>query len=95
MNMFFFNKEEIYIEYSLDEFSKVKRILESKGIKYTYKAIDRSSQWLGQGTIRGNFGSVGMNSNYEKQYVVSVKKKTRKTQNIGLILFYAHSGLAA
>jgi hypothetical protein len=75
MDMFFFNKEEIYIGYSLDELSKVKRILESKGIKYTYKAIDRSSQWLGQGTIRGNFGSAGLNSNYEKQYVVSVKKK--------------------
>lgn len=78
MDMFFFNKEEIYIGYSMEELSKVRGILESKGIKYTYKVINRSSQWLGQGTTRGNFGSAGMNSNYEIQYVVSVKKKDSK-----------------
>ncbi|WML46143.1 hypothetical protein [Neobacillus sp. PS3-40] len=73
--MFFFNKEEIHIGYSMEELSRVRGILESKGIKYIYKVINRSSQWLGQGTTRGNFGSTGMNSNYETQYVVSVKKK--------------------
>ncbi|MEH7096557.1 hypothetical protein [Neobacillus vireti] len=73
--MFFFNKEEIYIGYSMEEFSKVRGIIKNKGIKYTYKVINRSSQWLGHGTTRGNFGSAGMNSNYETQYVVSVKKK--------------------
>jgi hypothetical protein len=75
MEMWFFNKEEIYIGYSMEELSKVRGILENKGIKYTYKVIDRSGQWLGRGTTRGNFGIIGMNSNYEKQYVVSVKKK--------------------
>lgn len=76
--MFFFNKEDIYIGYSMEELSKVRGILESKGIKYTYKVINHSGQWLGQGTTRGNFGSIGMNSNYEKQFVVSVKKKDSK-----------------
>lgn len=73
--MFFFKKEEVYIGYSIEEFSKVRGVLKSKGIKYTYKVIDHSTQWRGSGTTRGNFGSIGMNKNYEKQYVVSVKKK--------------------
>lgn len=73
--MFFFNKEEIHIGYSMEEFSKVRGILKSKGIKYACKVIDRSGQWLGRGTTRGNFGNIGMNSNFEKQYVVSVKRK--------------------
>ena len=64
--MFFFNKEDVYIGYSMEELSKVREILGIKGIKYTYKVI---------GTTRGNFGSFGMNKNYETQYVVSVKKK--------------------
>ncbi|MDP4085534.1 MAG: hypothetical protein Q8934_13100 [Bacillota bacterium] len=73
--MLFFGREDIYIGYSINEFSKVRGILESKGIKYTYKVINQSEQWLGQGTLRGNFGSIGMNKSYEKQYVISVKKK--------------------
>jgi len=73
--MFLFNKEEVYIGYSMEELSKVRRILENEGIKYTYKVINRSGQWSGRGTTRGHFGSVGMNMDYEKQYVVSVKKK--------------------
>ncbi|WP_409369160.1 hypothetical protein [Lysinibacillus sp. 38-6] len=73
--MFFFNKEEIYSGYSLEELSKVKAALNREGIKYSYKVVDPSIQWLGPGTKRGNFGSFGMNPKYEKQYVVSVKIK--------------------
>ncbi len=53
----------------MEELSKVRAILEIEGIKYTCKVIGPS------GTSRGNFGSIGMNKNFEKQYVVSVKKK--------------------
>ena len=73
--MFFFNKEDVYIGYSMEELAKVREILKREGIKYTYKVNDSSGQWLGNGTSRGNFGSFGRNKNYEKQYVVSVKKK--------------------
>lgn len=73
--MFFFNKEDVYSGYSMEELAKVRAILKREGIKYTYKVIDPSGQWVGPGTSRGNFGSIGMNKNYEKQYVVSVKKK--------------------
>ena len=73
--IFFLNKEDVYIGYSIEELSKVRRIISQEGIKYTYKVINHSGQWLRRGTIRGNFGSYGMNMAYERQYVVSVKKK--------------------
>lgn len=72
--MFLFNKEEVYIGYSMEELSKVRGVLENEGIKYNYKVINHSGQWTGRGTSRGNLGSFGMNMDYEKQYVVSVKK---------------------
>lgn len=37
MDLFFFNKEEIYSGYSLEELSKVKAALNREGIKYTIK----------------------------------------------------------
>ncbi|MGG0666672.1 hypothetical protein ABE042_21575 [Viridibacillus arvi] len=65
--MLFFNKEVVYIGYSIEELSKVRAILKREGIDYTYKVIDPSGQWVGPGTTRGNFGSFGMNKKYEKQ----------------------------
>lgn len=73
--MFFFQKEEVYIGFSMEEFSKVRGALRNNDIKYTYKVVDCSGQWLGHGGTRGYFGSAGMNSKYEKQYTVFVKKK--------------------
>jgi len=55
--------------------SKVREILENESIKYTYKVVNHSGQWLGRGSTRSNLGSFGMNMDYEKQYIVSVKKK--------------------
>lgn len=72
--MVIFNKEDVYIGYSMVELSKVREVLEKNGIKYTYKVVNHSGQWAGRGTTRGRFGSIGMNMNYEKQYIVSVKK---------------------
>ena len=73
--MFFFLKEEIYIGFLIEELAKVRDILNQENIKYTIKVTDPSGQWVGPGTVRGNFGSFGMNSNYEKQYSVFVNKK--------------------
>ncbi|MBY0121569.1 hypothetical protein [Bacillus sp. S/N-304-OC-R1] len=86
--MIFFNKEEVYFGYSMEDFSKVRSILNREGIKYTHKIIDPSGQWFGPGTSRGNFGSFGMNKNYEKQYVVSVKIKDAENAK-----FFVHSVL--
>lgn len=68
--MFLFNKEDVYMGYSIEELSRVRDILQSEGIKYSYKVINHS----GKDVTRRNFGSYGMNMNYEKQYVVTVKR---------------------
>ena len=73
--MFFFLKEEIYIGFSMEELAEVRDILNQENIKYTLKVTAPSGQSVGPGTVRGNVGSFGMNSNYEKQYSVFVKKK--------------------
>lgn len=66
-----FFKKDVYIGYSMADLAKIREILKQEGIKYTY---DVQSQ-LNRGGARGNHGSFGMNMNYEKQYIVSVKRK--------------------
>ena len=73
--MFFFHKEDVYIGFSMEELLMVRETLKREGIKYTYKIIDSSGQWLGPSTSRGKFGSFKMNQHFEKQYVGSVRKK--------------------
>ena len=73
--MFFFLKEEIYIGFSIEELAKVLDILDQENMKYTIKVNNPSGQWIGPGTMRGNVGSFGLDSKYEKQYSVFVKKK--------------------
>jgi hypothetical protein len=73
--MFLFNKEDVYIGYSIEELSKVRDTLENEGIKYSYKVVNRSGQWSRRGTRRGTFGSYGINMDYEKQYTVYVHRK--------------------
>ncbi|NMA66899.1 MAG: hypothetical protein GX957_11815 [Clostridiaceae bacterium] len=65
----------IHIGYSIEELSKVRKSLENEGIKYSYKVVNRSGQWSGRGTRRGEFGSYGTNMDYEKQYTVYVHRK--------------------
>ena len=69
--MFLFNKENVYIGYSIEELSKVRETLENEGIKHSYKTVNRS----GRGTRRGKFGSYGINMDYEKQYTVYVNRR--------------------
>ena len=60
--------------YSLEKFNKVREILETEKIKYTYNIEDHSGDAMGFGRIRSNTGSFGSNSNFEKMYSISVKK---------------------
>lgn len=70
-----FFKEDVYIGYSLADLAKVRQALVNEGIKYSYKVVDHSGQWAGRGTIRGQYGSGGLNMDYTRQYTVSVKRK--------------------
>jgi len=67
--MFFFEKEDVYIGFSLAEVAKIIEALAREGIKYTYKVVDHS------GWGRGRRGSFGLNPEYQRQYAISVHKK--------------------
>ncbi|SHJ65331.1 hypothetical protein [Parasporobacterium paucivorans] len=73
--MFLFNKEEVYLGYSLDDFNKVREIFETECIEYTYKIINHSTELAGHGTIRSGVGSRSINAKYENLYSICVKKK--------------------
>lgn len=66
--LLFFNSEEVYIGYSMEELYKVRECLAMEHIKYKYKVINTS------GHSRGKFGSLGMNMDYIKMYYVYVKR---------------------
>lgn len=73
--MFLFNKEEVYVGFSIEEFSKVRQSLAMGNIKYKYNVVSQSGQWGGLGSSRGHYGSFGVNMKYDKQYYVYVMKK--------------------
>lgn len=74
--MISFNKSDVYIGYSLNEMNRVRDILDREKIKYDYKVINHSGQWIpGRGTARANFGSAGVDPAYERQYKIFVNKK--------------------
>lgn len=66
--MFFLNKADVYIGYSLAEVAKIREALAQEGIKYTYKVVDHS------GWGRARRGSFGIKPEYQKQYTLSVQK---------------------
>ncbi|MDV3427140.1 MAG: hypothetical protein LIR50_08150 [Bacillota bacterium] len=70
--MLLFNKEEVYIGYSIEDLSKVINILKENKIKYTHREINHSER------SRRRFGSFGINKDYEIQYTVSVNKKDKE-----------------
>ena len=72
-NLFRRKSESVYIGYDLKEFNKVREALENSGVEYNYKVRNHQNQFLmpGEGTIRGNFGSLGMD--LEKAYEYEIK----------------------
>ena len=67
--MFWFNSEEVYIGYSQEDLLKVRECLEIEHIKYGYRIMNHSGQ------SRGRSGTFGLNTNFERQYQVYVKRK--------------------
>lgn len=68
--IFFFNKQDVYIGYSIEEVAKVINILKENNIKYAYKLMKhlRDREMI-------SFERVGMNMEYEAQYTISVKER--------------------
>lgn len=67
--IFFFNKQDIYIGYSIDEVAIIINVLINNKIKYKHSVIS-----LLRSDERFSIKRVGVDMNYEKQYTISVKQ---------------------
>ena len=68
----FFSKRELYTGYSFEQFSNIRNNLNDHNIKHKWKIVDSLGSWLGPGTERSHFGSIGTNNS--KQYIIYVHK---------------------
>lgn len=73
-NFFRKKSESVYIGHDLKEFNRIREILDNAGIKYDYKVRNHQNQFLmpGEGTIRGKFGSLGMDLEIAYEYEIKV-----------------------
>lgn len=71
--IFFFNQKEIFMGYSMKEFSDVRFKLSSNGIEYKIKTVNqRSSTFMSSSRVRS--GSYGLNQAYNYLYYIYVHK---------------------
>jgi len=75
MEMFLFNREEVYIGFSMNDAHNVMTILKDHGIKYQYKVINLSQKWTERGITRNASGNIGINRDFNTEYIVYVKKE--------------------
>ncbi len=66
--MLFWNRIEIYCGFSFKEFSELRNSLANAGIRYDDKIVPLNSS-------RARIGSMGQNSQYDKQYYLYVHQK--------------------
>lgn len=70
----FWNRREVFVGQSMEKFSQVRQILSSKGIKYTYKVLNRNTSGLTGGTRRRT-GTFGQSNMAQYMYYVYVHRK--------------------
>lgn len=66
------NSRSLWIGRDLQQFSRLREALDTKGIAYKYKVNNHLSQWAGRGTMRGTMGSFGNPSEQMYEYEVFV-----------------------
>lgn len=71
--IFFLNQKEVFMGYSMKDFSDVRFKLSSSGIKYKVKTVNQSSSTM-MGSDRARSGSYGLNQAYNYIYYVYVHK---------------------
>ncbi len=69
--MWFWNRQEVYMGNSLDEFARVRQTLGLNGIRYDWKIVDHSSPGPFGSSHHGSFG---LNLSVNKCYYVYVHK---------------------
>ena len=68
------NRKEVFVGNSLQEFNKVRDNLSSNGIKYEYKVVDTTSSSYFGSSNRARTGSFGINMDVVKTYYIYVHK---------------------
>lgn len=73
----FGKKKIVYQGFDMQEFNKIRELLRGAGIWHDWKVDDRQTHFLapGKGTVRGSFGSTGVNLGITKEYKILVKEK--------------------
>lgn len=71
--MWFWNRKEVYLGLSLEEFSKMKSLLIDNHIVYDYKVVDNSSYGLNNRRASG-MGTFGENPKFRVEYYLYVYK---------------------
>lgn len=67
--IFLFNKEDVYIGYSIEDVSKIICVLKENNIKYKHRVVK-----LLRNDERFSLRRVNIDMNYETQYTISVKQ---------------------
>jgi hypothetical protein len=69
------NRKEVFIGNSLQEFNEVRDKLSSNRLKYVYKIVDSTSPSYFGSSNRARMGTYGVNMDYTKTYYLYVHKK--------------------
>lgn len=67
--MLFWKRREVYHGFSLKEYSDLREILSTNGIKYDYRIINHNKKGGG-----GRTGTFGLNPKFEHEYYLYVHK---------------------
>lgn len=70
-----FNRESLWIGRDMKRFNEMREALEREKIPYTYRTRSSGNRWMGQGTARGSFGSVGSSIDLMYEYEIFVLRK--------------------
>ncbi|MBM6737228.1 hypothetical protein [Faecalicatena fissicatena] len=70
-----FNRESLWIGRDMKRFNEMRDVLEREKIPYTYRTRSSGNRWMGHGTARGSFGSVGSSIDLMYEYEIFVLRK--------------------
>ena len=70
-----FNRESLWIGRDMKRFNEMRDVLEREHIPFSYKTRSSGGRWMGHGTARGSFGSVGSSIDLMYEYEIFVLRK--------------------
>lgn len=70
--MWIWQRKEIYIGYSIQDFSRIRDVLAANNIRYDYKVKNRQQPGYNRGQLVGRWGT---DSSADNMYYIYVKKE--------------------